>query len=96
LPAGHDDYRLFWSPPATRQLDRLAATSPRVVGAIVEFCFGRLIANPQRVGHALGRELAGRYSARVGQYRVIYWIDERDRIVFVERVDHRSDVYRSR
>jgi len=97
LPAGqNDDYRLRWSPPASRPLDRLAATSPRVVGAIVEFCFGRLIANPQRVGHALGRELTGRYSARVGQYRIIYWIDERERIVYVDRVDHRADVYRPR
>jgi mRNA interferase RelE/StbE len=96
LPAGQDDYRLRWSPPATRQLDRLAGTSTRVVGAIVEFCFGRLISNPQRVGHALGRDLAGRYSARVGQYRIIYWIDERDRIFYVERVDHRSYIYRHR
>jgi mRNA interferase RelE/StbE len=96
LPAGHDDYRLRLSPPATRQLDLLFATFPRVVGAVVEFCFGRFIADPQGVGHALGRELGGRYSARVGQYRIIYWIDERARIVYVERVDHRSDVYRSR
>jgi mRNA interferase RelE/StbE len=94
LPAGQDEYRLFWSPSATRHLDRLATTSPSVVGAIVAFCFGRLIADPQRVGHALGRKLAGRYSARVGQYRIIYWIDERDRIVYAERADHRSDVYR--
>ncbi|MGO9964078.1 MAG: type II toxin-antitoxin system RelE family toxin [Acidimicrobiales bacterium] len=91
-----DDYRLRWSPPATRQLDRLASTSPRVAGAIVEFCFGRLIANPRQIGHALGRELSGWRSARVGQYRVIYWIDEDKRIVYVDRVDHRSDVYRPR
>jgi mRNA-degrading endonuclease RelE of RelBE toxin-antitoxin system len=91
-----DDYLLRWSPPATRRLDRLASTSPRVVGAIVEFCFGRLIANPQQIGHALGRELSGWRSARVGQYRVIYWIDEDRRIVYVDRVDHRTDVYRPR
>jgi antitoxin YefM len=48
------DYQLRWSPPAVRQLDRLSATSPPVIGAIVEFCFGRLIANPQRLGHAVG------------------------------------------
>ena len=90
------DYGLRWSPPATRQLDRLAKTSPRVVGAIVEFCFGRLITNPHRAGHPLGRELAGWHSARVGQYRVIYWIDEAERTVYVDHVDHRSDVYRPR
>lgn len=33
------------SPPAVRQLDRLATSSSRLVGAVVELCFGRLIAN---------------------------------------------------
>jgi mRNA-degrading endonuclease RelE of RelBE toxin-antitoxin system len=91
-----NDYQLRWSPPATRPLDRLASKSPSVVAAIVEFCFGRLIANPQQIGHALGRELSGWRSARVGQYRVIYWIDESEGIVYVDRADHRSDVYRPR
>lgn len=96
-PAGRvDDYRLWWSPPAVRQMDRLADSSPRVVGAIVEFCFGRLTANPFRVGRRLGRELTGWHSARVGAYRVVYWIDEEERIVYVDRVDHRSDVYRNK
>jgi mRNA interferase RelE/StbE len=90
------DYELRWSPPATRQLDRLASTSPRVIGAVIEFCFGRLIANPRRLGRPLGRELAGWHSARVGQYRVVYWIDEAERTVYVDRIDHRSDVYRQR
>jgi mRNA-degrading endonuclease RelE of RelBE toxin-antitoxin system len=76
-----NDYQLRWSPPATRPLDRLASKSPSVVAAIVEFCFGRLIANPQQIGHALGRERSGWRSARVGQYRVIYWIDKSERIV---------------
>lgn len=89
-----DEYQLQWSPPAVRQLDRLATFSPRVVGAIVEFCFARLIAEPHRIGNPLGRELEGWRAARVGAYRVIYWIDEGDRIVYVDRVDHRSDVYR--
>jgi mRNA-degrading endonuclease RelE of RelBE toxin-antitoxin system len=53
-----------------------------------------LIANPHRVGHPLERELEGWYSARIGAYRVIYWIDKDERIVYVDRVDHRSNVYR--
>jgi mRNA interferase RelE/StbE len=48
------------------------------------------------MGRRLERELAGWHSARVGGYRVIYWIDEAERIVYVDRVDHRSDVYRQR
>lgn len=79
-----------------RQLDRLTTTSPRVVGAVVELCFGRLLSNPHRIGHPLGRELEGWFAARVGAYRVVYWIDEAERIVYVDRIDHRSDVYRTR
>jgi mRNA interferase RelE/StbE len=75
-------------------MDRLA--SPRVTAAIVGFCFGRLVTDPQRVGHALRRELTGWYSARVGAYRIVYWIDEERRVVTVDRVDHRVDVYRRR
>ncbi len=85
---------LGWSPPAVRQLDRLASSSPRVVGAVVEFCFRRLIADPRRIGRLLERELEGWYSARVGAYRVIYWIGEDELIVYVDRVNYRSDVYR--
>lgn len=60
----------------------------------MEFCFGRLIANLHRIGRPLGRELEGWYSARVGQYRVICWIEEEARLGYVDRVDHRSAVYR--
>ena len=31
-----------------------------------------------------------------GAYRVVYWIDEDGRVVTVDRVDHRADVYRPR
>jgi len=62
----------------------------------VEFIAGALIDNPQRVGRALRNELAGIHSARRGTYRILYRIDEIERIVTILRIDHRSDVYRSR
>ena len=69
---------------------------PRIVAAIVEFVYGDLSKNPQRVGKPLERELAGYHSARRGPYRVLYSIDEERIIVEVVRVDHRADVYRAR
>lgn len=36
-----------------------------------------------------------RFSARCGTYRIIYRIDDKNRIVTVVDVDHRRDVYRS-
>lgn len=66
---------------------------PRIVPAVVEFVYGDLAENPQRVGKALSRDLDGRFSARRGPYRVIYIINEEKKTVGVLRVDHRADVY---
>jgi len=39
--------------------------------------------------------LDDRYSARRGEYRVLYLIDEATRTVSVLTVDHRRDAYRT-
>jgi mRNA interferase RelE/StbE len=43
--------------------------------AVWQFVSGPLLDNPHRVGKGLRYELEGYYSARRGQYRVIYRID---------------------
>ncbi len=53
-------------------MDDLAATSPRVVAAIVELVYGDLARDPRRVGKPLRFEFEGLYSARRAEYRVIY------------------------
>jgi mRNA-degrading endonuclease RelE of RelBE toxin-antitoxin system len=86
-----------WSLRIAASAERQLARMPeRIAAAIVEFTVGPLCANPRRVGHALQRELAGLWSARRGAYRVIYEIDDEQRIVSVLRIDHRSDVYKPR
>lgn len=87
------DYVIGWSPPARRALSRLPE---KVATAAVEFAYGSLAANPQRVGKPLRLELSGLHSARRGDYRVIYRIDDRARRVDVLAIEHRADVYRSR
>ena len=67
-----------------------------VAAAVTEFLTGPLLDNPHRVGKRLTRELSGYHSARRGAYRVIYRVDEAERIVHVVRIDHRADVYRAR
>ena len=65
-----------------------------VAAAVIEFATGPLVTNPHRVGRALRNELTGIFSARRGTYRVLYRIDDEQRIVTVLRIDHRRDVYR--
>jgi mRNA interferase RelE/StbE len=85
--------KVAWTGAAKRALVRL----PEKVGtAVVEFCYGALAENPQRVGKALKFDLAGLHSARRGDFRVIYRIDEVDRCIDIVAIEHRSDVYRPR
>lgn len=87
------DYRVGWSAPARRALSRL----PEKVGAaVVEFCYGSLAANPRRVGKPLKLAMEGLHSARRGDYRVIYRIDDDVRQVDIVAIEHRADAYRPR
>jgi len=72
----------------------LAETLPEGVAAAVwEFVNGPLLDDPHRVGRRLRFELEGYYSARRGQYRVIYRIDEHEVVVDVIKISHRGDAY---
>lgn len=81
-------YRIVWSSSAKRALSRLPE---KVATAAIEFIYGPLAENPQRVGKPLRFELEGVHSARRGDYRVLYEIDTDVRILDIE---HRADVYR--
>ncbi len=78
---------------ADRGLARLPETA---AAAVVEFTVGALSDGPKRVGHPLRREPTGQWSARRGPYRIVYEVDDEGATVLVLRIDHRSDVYRSR
>ena len=81
---------------ASRAVRDLGGIPPRYAGAILEFIYGVLVQNPQRVGKPLERELAGTHSARRGDYRVLYEIHDEAGQVLVIRVDHRATIYRPR
>lgn len=66
----------------------------KVASAAFEFITGPLAENPHRVGKKLREPLLPLYSARRGEYRVIYDIRETEVIVEVVSVAHRRDAYR--
>lgn len=86
-------YIVEWAEPAQRSLVR---NPEKVAVAVIEFVYGALADNPQRVGRALRWELEGLYTARRGDYRIVYRIDEDRHVVVVEAIAHRADVYRRR
>lgn len=86
-----EPYRIQIAVRAERDLDRL----PEKIGtACVEFIFGPLADNPQRVGRPLRGELAGMRSARRGDYRVLYTITDETHRIEIVHIGRRSDVYR--
>jgi mRNA interferase RelE/StbE len=86
-------YDIDITPEGLRPLDRLPAT---VRDAAVSLMLGDLAEHPRRVGKPLVGQLAGLYSARRGDYRIIYEIDDDAQVVLVHRVPHRGRVYRRR
>jgi len=88
-----NDYAIAWTAASRRALTRLPE---EVATAVVELLYGSLAENPHRAGQPLKLGLEGLRSARRGDYRVIYRIDDHLRQVTVIAIEHRSDVYRPR
>lgn len=86
-------FEIILAAPAVRAIQ--SALPEAVAAAVVEFITGPLLQNPRRVGKPLRGELEGIHSARRGTYRVLYRIDDVERIVTVLRVGHRGSIYRS-
>lgn len=81
------------SAPAKRAIGRLPEKVARV---IVEYIYSTVAQNPQGSGHALHFELEGTSSARRGDFRVIFEINDEMSVVTITAIGHRSDVYRPR
>lgn len=84
-------FEIAWAAPARRALRRLPE---KVATAAVEFAYGSLAANPHRMSKPLQLGLAGLHSARRGDYRVIYRIDDANHRVEITAIEHRADAYR--
>jgi mRNA interferase RelE/StbE len=86
-------FAIAWTAAPRQALTRLPE---KAATAVVEFLYGSLSENPRRVGKPLELGLEGMHSARRGDYRVIYRIDDHTRRVIVVAIEHRSDIYRPR
>jgi len=84
-------YEIRFQPAARRAI---AKRLPEAVAtAVLEFCEAALAVNPQRIGKPLFGPLAGCHGAWRGTYRIVYRIDENNRVVHVLDIDHRAEIY---
>lgn len=84
-------YEVVFTRSARRSLEH--ELPEKVAAAAFEFIIGALRDNPQRVGKPLREPLAPLYSARRGEYRVLYRILDTRLVIEVVSVAHRRDVY---
>jgi mRNA interferase RelE/StbE len=82
-------YDLRLHPAAAREYRRLQGPLRDRIRAAID----ALAADPRPLGVV---KLAGRddYRIRVGDYRIVYAVDDAERVVIVARIAHRREVYR--
>lgn len=73
------DFRLLDRPVRKRLMDKIEKT---------------LALAPKELGKLLTGRFSGLWSYRIGDYRVIYKIAEKEILIIVASVGHRKDVYR--
>jgi mRNA interferase RelE/StbE len=83
-------YRLYLRPAAVRDLRSL----PRDVATRVERTIDQLREEPRPRGSKKLSGFENEWRVRVGNYRILYIIDDAEKEVRVARVAHRREVYR--
>lgn len=83
-------YAVSIRPAAQRQFARLSTSAKTAVAAALE----GLAVEPRPHNHIKLSGSSGSYRVRVGDYRVVYQIDDASRRVLVTVVGHRREVYR--
>ncbi|HUY16717.1 MAG TPA: type II toxin-antitoxin system RelE/ParE family toxin [Acidimicrobiales bacterium] len=79
-------YRLLVAAPVMKALTE--QVTKKVALAAFRFMNGALLDDPRRVGTPLGASLAPAYSARRGDYQIVYLIDSDSRTVKVTAIRH--------
>ncbi|MCY2952289.1 MAG: type II toxin-antitoxin system RelE/ParE family toxin [Planctomycetota bacterium] len=84
------DYRITFARSAVRELQRLDPPVARRILGIIE----RLAKSPRPPGCVKLTGSHDEWRIRVGDWRVLYTVDDPTQIVDIAAVRHRSDAYR--
>lgn len=81
-------YRIKLTAEAKKELNIIKRIYQEAIGVALE----ELKENPF-LGKPLTRELTGKFSYKVGMFRIIYKVNEKDKIIQVITAGHRANVY---
>ena len=85
-----ESYELLIKPSAAKELEAVGRKSDR--GRIVDKIYTlKDDPRPSRCEKLTGQD---RYRLRQGQFRILYVVDDAERVVTVVKIGHRRDVYR--
>jgi mRNA interferase RelE/StbE len=85
-----DSYKIIWKHSAEKDLRRIDKQHiSRIVKPVAD-----LSNNPSPSKHRklLGTEVS--YRIRIGNYRVVYQIDTKEKLIIIYHIRHRKDIYR--
>ena len=75
---------------AKKEIDALDGSARRIIKKAIE---DKLMTEPLKFGLPLRRSLKNFFKLRVGDYRIIYQIENEEVTVLVIKVGHRREVY---
>lgn len=81
-------YRIIIAPEAKKGLKTIARIYQEGISEAI-----MALKDDPYLGKPLVRELTGKYSYRVGVYRIIYKINKTEKIVYIINAGHRSTTY---
>jgi mRNA interferase RelE/StbE len=83
------EYRVEFAPLAQRQIRKL----PRETQRRILECIEELASNPRPTGVEKLADKEQLYRVRVGDYRVIYQVRDRELLLLIVKVGHRREIY---
>jgi len=84
-------YKAIWHEESLKDLKKLNQTIAKKIVAKVK---NYLIKDPVKLGLPLKGTLKGLYRYRIGEYRVIYVIDQAEKKIIILNVNHRRKIYK--
>jgi mRNA interferase RelE/StbE len=83
-------YKIEYLDSIREDLTRISKSSKEQIRKAIE---RKLAANPVEFGKPLQYSLNGLRRLRVGDYRVIFKIEEKHKTVLIVKIGHRSEIY---
>lgn len=84
-----EKYTVKYTKEVKKRIDKLDSSIKKIIQKAIE----SLAQDPYR-GKPLSYELAGLYSLRTSDYRIIYKVKEKQLIIIVITIGHRREIYK--